>query len=361
MSGVPKSAMVLAAGLGTRLRPITDHLPKPLVEIAGRTLLDHAIDRLALAGVERVVVNVHYKARHDRGASRAARDHPRIELSREETLLETGGGVASTRCRCSATASLSSTATCCGSTASHAALARLAARLRPEAAWTRCCCCSAPTARSAMTGIGDYFLDPLGIPRRRGEREIAPYIFAGIQILHRRLFDGVDRRGVLAEPALRPGRATPAGSRAIVHDGEWFHVGTPEGLAATRARLARIADRALAAAVIDARPARLHDRRRPAVSRDAWRAGLIALAGGDPLRLPRMTVLLPTRRAARALREAFLRLTGEGGDPGAPLLLPRMRPIGDLDADELALAAEASDEPAWRSRRRSRSCAAACC
>ena len=62
--------------------------------------------------------------------------------------------------------------------------------------------------------------------------------------------------------------------------------------------------------------------------------GLVALAGGDPLRLPRMTVLLPTRRAARSLREAFLRLTGEGSDPGAPLLLPRMRPIGDLDTDE---------------------------
>jgi ATP-dependent helicase/nuclease subunit B len=67
--------------------------------------------------------------------------------------------------------------------------------------------------------------------------------------------------------------------------------------------------------------------------------GLVALAGGDPLRLPRMTVLLPTRRAARSLREAFLRLTGEGSDPGAPLLLPRMRPIGDLDADELEFGA----------------------
>src|SRR5260221_13113360 len=65
--------------------------------------------------------------------------------------------------------------------------------------------------------------------------------------------------------------------------------------------------------------------------------GLVGLAGGDPLRLPRMTVLLPTRRAARALREAFLRLTAEGGDPGAPLLLPRLRPIGDLDEDEIAL------------------------
>jgi ATP-dependent helicase/nuclease subunit B len=68
---------------------------------------------------------------------------------------------------------------------------------------------------------------------------------------------------------------------------------------------------------------------------DTLAKGLVRLAGGDPLQLPRMTVLLPTRRAARSLREAFLRLTGEGSDPGAPLLLPRMRPLGDFDADEL--------------------------
>jgi MurNAc alpha-1-phosphate uridylyltransferase len=86
-------------------------------------------------------------------------------------------------------------------------------------------------------GSGDYFLDPLGIPRRRGEREVAPYIYAGIQILHRRLFEGIDdtvfslkRLYDQAEDAGRLG--------AIIHDGEWFHVGTPEGLATTRARLA---------------------------------------------------------------------------------------------------------------------------
>ena len=75
--------------------------------------------------------------------------------------------------------------------------------------------------------------------------------------------------------------------------------------------------------------------------------GLLAHAGKDPLGLPRMTVLLPTRRAARSLREAFLRLTGEGGDPGAPLLLPRLRPIGDLDEDEIALGLvdAATEEP----------------
>ncbi|MBV9826334.1 MAG: double-strand break repair protein AddB [Alphaproteobacteria bacterium] len=74
-------------------------------------------------------------------------------------------------------------------------------------------------------------------------------------------------------------------------------------------------------------------------------AGLLDMAEGDPLRLSRMTVLLPTRRAARSLREAFLRLTAEGGDPGAPLLLPRLRPVGDLDDDEVAIASEAADDP----------------
>src|SRR5678815_1130953 len=74
--------------------------------------------------------------------------------------------------------------------------------------------------------------------------------------------------------------------------------------------------------------------------------GVIGLAAGDPLRLPQMTVLLPTRRAVRALREAFLRLTGEGSDPGAPLLLPRLRPIGDLDDDEVTIdGAEGADDP----------------
>src|SRR6266849_6588859 len=73
--------------------------------------------------------------------------------------------------------------------------------------------------------------------------------------------------------------------------------------------------------------------------------GLLPLAGGDPLMLPRMTVLLPTRRAARSLRETILRLTAEGSDPGAPLLLPRLRPIGDLDDDQIALAADAADDP----------------
>lgn len=236
MSAGPKSAMVLAAGLGTRLRPVTDHLPKPLVEVAGQTLLDHAVDRLAAAGVERVIVNLHYKGEII-AAQLARRSRPRIELSREETLLETGGGV------------------------KHAlpllgdsffvvngdiiwldgltpALARLAGAFKPRKMDAVLLLQRTVTA-IGYEGRGDYFLDPAGTPRRRGEREIAPYIFAGIQILHRRLFEGTDDT-VFSLKRLYD-RAEDAGRlAAIVHDGEWFHVGTPEGLEHTRARLAEL-------------------------------------------------------------------------------------------------------------------------
>ena len=236
MNRGPKSAIVLAAGLGTRLRPVTDHLPKPLVEIAGQTLIDHALDRLALAGVERVVVNLHYKGEMI-AARLAGRDRPGIELSREERLLETGGGV------------------------KHAlpllgesfyvvngdilwldgvagALHRLAHAFDPKKMDAVLLLQRTATA-IGYDGIGDYFLGPLGGPRRRGEREVAPYIFAGIQILHRRLFAVVDDE-VFSLKRLYD-RAEDAGRLgAIVHDGEWFHVGTPEGLAATRARLAEL-------------------------------------------------------------------------------------------------------------------------
>lgn len=233
MIAVPKTAMVLAAGLGTRLRPITDTVPKPLVELGGATLLHHAIDRLALVGVELVVVNVHYKAEQIEAAL-AARSRPRIELSREETLLETGGGVARALPLLGETFFVVNSDVFWLDGREHA-LARLAAAFDPRT--TDAVLLFHRTATAVgYEGSGDYFLDPLGTPRRRGEREIAPYLFAGVQLLHRRAFDAV------AEPCFSLNRIydrTEAAGRlrAILHDGEWFHVGTPDGLATTRARL----------------------------------------------------------------------------------------------------------------------------
>jgi MurNAc alpha-1-phosphate uridylyltransferase len=229
----PKSAMVLAAGLGTRLRPLTEHLPKPLVEVGGRTLLDHAIDRLALVAVERVVVNVHYRAGMI-AAHLARRDHPQIAISEEAELLDTGGGVRHALPLLGETFFVINSDVLWMDGRDHA-LARLAATFDPDRMDAVLLLQRTVTA-VGYDGIGDYFLDPLGRPRRRREREVAPYLFAGIQLLHRRLFHGVDER-VFSLVSLYD-RAEAAGRLgAIVHDGEWYHVGTPEGLATTRERL----------------------------------------------------------------------------------------------------------------------------
>jgi len=228
--------MVLAAGRGTRLLPITNTLPKPLVEIAGRTLIDRTIDRLTEAGVERVVVNLHHMG-DAIAAQLAQRTHPRIELSREVELLETGGGVKL------ALPLLDNVFFAVNSDVLWldglvGVLARLAAAFDAERMDVALVMQRTVWA-VGYEGSGDYFLDPLGTPRRRGEREVAPYIYAGIQILHRRLFDGVEdtvfslkRLYDRAEDARRLG--------AIVHDGDWFHVGTPAALEESRARLAEL-------------------------------------------------------------------------------------------------------------------------
>jgi N-acetyl-alpha-D-muramate 1-phosphate uridylyltransferase len=233
VSGNPATAMVLAAGLGTRMRPITDTLPKPLVEIAGRTLLDHAIDRLALVGVERVVVNVHYKAEMVT-AQLALRQQPRIAISAEAELLETGGGVAHALPLLGDWFFVVNSDVFWLDGKDHA-LARLAA-IFDAARMDAVLLLQRTVTAVGYEGNGDYFLDPLGTPRRRREREIAPFLFSGVQLLHRRLFHGIEERRFslnrVYDRAERAGRL-----HAIVHDGEWYHVGTPEGLSATRARL----------------------------------------------------------------------------------------------------------------------------
>jgi MurNAc alpha-1-phosphate uridylyltransferase len=234
MIPAPKSAMVLAAGLGTRMRPLSDVRPKPMIEIGGRTLLDHAIDRLELVGVERVVVNVHYRAEQII-AHLGERRSPKIVFSHEEMPLETGGGVARALPLLDEAFFVVNGDVLWLDGAAYA-LSRLAdafddARMDATLLFQR-----TPHA-VGYDGDGDFFLDPLGEPRRRGEREIAPFIFAGIQLLHRRLFDGVTDM-VFSLNRLYDKAAAAGRLRAIVHDGEWYHVGTPQGLAATRDRLA---------------------------------------------------------------------------------------------------------------------------
>ena len=230
----PRSAMVLAAGLGTRLRPVTETVPKPLLEINGKRLLDHAIDRLALVGVDCVVVNTHYKAAMV-AAHLACRDHPRIKFSEETELLDTGGGVAHALPLLGEIFFVVNGDVFWLEGKDHA-LQRLASAFNPDE--MDAILLLQPTVSAVgYEGRGDYFLDPAGRPRRRGEREVAPYLFAGIQLLHRRLFNGVNDR--IFSMVRMFDRAEEAGRlRAVVHDGEWYHISTLEGLAATRERLA---------------------------------------------------------------------------------------------------------------------------
>ena len=234
MIAPPRQAMVLAAGLGTRLRPLTEAAPKPLIELDGRTLLDHAIDRLAAAGVEQIVVNTHYLAAMI-AARLAQRLEPRIEISEEAELLDTGGGVAR------ALPSLGEAffvvnADVFWLDGRDSALLRLAQAFDPSS-MDAVLLLQRTGSAVGYDGAGDYMFDAAGRPRRRREGEIAPYLFAGIQLLHRRLFAGVSDR-VFSLVRLFD-RAEQAGRlHAIAHDGEWCHIGTPAGLAATRARLA---------------------------------------------------------------------------------------------------------------------------
>jgi len=233
MIPTPRSGMVLAAGLGTRLRPVTETIPKPLIEIDGRTLLDHAIDRLALVGVERVIVNTHYKAAMV-AAHLSRRSQPRIWLSEESELLDTGGGVAHALPLLDNMFFVINGDVFWLDAKDHV-LQRLARAFDPDHMDAVLLLQRTVTA-IGYDGGGDYFLDPSGMPRRRGEHEVAPYLFAGIQLLHRRLFNGMSDRVFslvrLYDRAERTGRL-----HAIVHDGEWYHIGTPAGLAATRERL----------------------------------------------------------------------------------------------------------------------------
>lgn len=225
--------MVLAAGFGTRMRPITDHVPKPLVPLAGRALIDHVIDRLAASGVKRVVINLHYKAPMI-AAHLASRQDVEIRLSHEAELLDTGGGI-------KAALPLLDEVFYAVNADVFWLDGKVPALQRLERAWDpqkldALMLLQRTTSAVGYEGPGDFFVDPLGQVRRRREREVAPHLFAGIEILQRRLFDGEETGKFSINPLWN--RAIAAHRlAAIVHDGEWYHVGTQAGLAATEARL----------------------------------------------------------------------------------------------------------------------------
>jgi MurNAc alpha-1-phosphate uridylyltransferase len=226
--------MVLAAGLGVRMREVTEGRPKSLIEVAGTTLLDHVLDHLGAVGVTEAVINLHYKGemieRH-----LAGRRHPKISFSREDELLETGGGVAHALDQLGRRGFFVANSDTLWSDSVTPALKRLAAAWNSQR-MDAMLLLQTTVDVLGYRGLGDFFCDPNGRLHRRREGEVAPFLFTGLQILHPRLFcdvpDGPFSLNLLYDRAQEAGRLY-----GVVHDGEWFHVGTPEGLADATAQL----------------------------------------------------------------------------------------------------------------------------
>ena len=235
---MPKSAMVLAAGLGTRMRPYNGHIPKPLVTVGGKSLIDYGLDRLTEAGVERAVVNVHHLAdaieRH-----LTTRRRPGIVISDERAeLLGTGGGIARALPLLGSGPFFLVNSDTLWFDGSRPNIARLAESFDPAA--MDALLLLAPTDSLGYEGRGDYTMLPDGRLRRRSGQETAPYIYAGTALLAPALFAaapaGVFPLTLLFDRAGEAGRLF-----GLRLEGVWMHVGTPEAVAAAeRALVERI-------------------------------------------------------------------------------------------------------------------------
>jgi len=229
---VPRTAMVLAAGLGKRMRPLTASRPKPLIEVAGAPLLDHVLERLRAAGVETAVVNVHYLA--DAVEAHVAKNSHglKIRISDERgLLLETGGGMVKAERLIDADPFLvvnsdnlwvDGPADTLKLLASHWDEGKMDALLL-----------LVPHARAANHhGRGDFHMDKAGRLRRRDRSRVAPFVYTGVQIVSKRLLRGAPEgpfsTNVLWDRAIEEGRCFGA-----VHQGLWFDVGTPQSIKAT--------------------------------------------------------------------------------------------------------------------------------
>jgi MurNAc alpha-1-phosphate uridylyltransferase len=233
---VPHTAMIMAAGLGKRMRPLTATRPKPLIEVGGKALLDHVLEKLRAAGVRKVVVNVHYLA-DALEAHLASRAHGLdVVISDErDLLLETGGGLVQAAPLIDSDPFLSlnsdnlwvdGPADTLRLLASHWDEAKMDALLL-----------LVPLARALNhKGMGDFHMSRTGRLRRRDRSHVAPFVFTGIQMLSKRLLrdapEGPFSTNILWDRAIEEGRCFGA-----VHQGLWFDVGTPQSIRLTEAAL----------------------------------------------------------------------------------------------------------------------------
>lgn len=237
----PQRAMVLAAGKGLRLRPITDRVPKPLVKVGRRALIDYSLDALRAAGVREAVVNAHYLAEAiETFVADYQKAHPalRLHLSREDELLETGGGVMQARKLLGDEPFYVMNSDVIVRDGATPALHRLAQAF--DATRMDALLLLQPVAQAlGYDGKGDYVRSPEGRLTSRGTVPSAPFVFTGAQILTPRLLDSAPD-GAFSLKLLYDRAEAAQRLFGLIHDGAWLHIGTPDGLA--------LAERAIEAA-----------------------------------------------------------------------------------------------------------------
>ncbi|MHA1157397.1 MAG: nucleotidyltransferase family protein [Alphaproteobacteria bacterium] len=221
----PKRAMVLAAGVGKRMRPITATTPKPLIEVGGRALIDRALDRLESAGIEQVVVNVHYLANLVRVHVGRRESPPTMISDESEGLLDTGGGVTNALPHLGDDPFFLLNADSFWIEGVRRNLDLLAESWRADN-MDALLLLSSTVHAVGYDGLGDFFMDPAGRVVRRPERQVAPFVYTGAAVLHPRLFrdvpDGAFSLNQVFDQAIEAGRLF-----GVRLEGLWLHVGTP--------------------------------------------------------------------------------------------------------------------------------------
>lgn len=236
------TAMLMAAGLGKRMRPLTATRPKPLVKVAGKALMDHALDRLEAGGIERVIVNVHYLADTVEAHVKTRKGPMQIVLSDERAaLLETGGGVKKALPLLGTEPFFHVNSDSLWSERGTSNVAAMARAWDP-AAMDMLMLLARREDSVGFDGRGDFFMDEAGRLVRRGAADSAPFVYAGVIVMPPALFadapEGSFSLNLLFDGAIARGRLF-----GLVLAGRWLHVGTPEAIAPAEAAFAAAQDR----------------------------------------------------------------------------------------------------------------------
>lgn len=229
--------MIMAAGLGTRMRPLSDTMPKPLIPVAGKALIDHALDRLAAAGVNRVVVNIHYRAQMVKDHLAGRRDLEIVYSDESDALLDTGGGAVKALPFFEDEPFFILNSDSIWIEKGEAALTRMQ-RVFDPAAMDALLLLAERGPAIGYDGKGDFCRDDDGRLTRVPKDSASPYAYPGVQIVQPRLFDampqGAFSTNLAWNAAIAKGRLW-----GTVLDGVWLHVGTPLARDQAEARLAR--------------------------------------------------------------------------------------------------------------------------